>query len=81
MVPDPSVGSPQADLALPIGLERLLIRSWLHYSLQSGILATIPLHSCPGDKVHNRGRILRCEWIMSLALLDDDLDFAAKFLV
>src|SRR6202158_4367816 len=41
----------------------------------------IPLPSCPGDKVHNRGRILRCERIMSLAHLDDDLDFAAKLLV
>src|ERR1035438_9747533 len=37
--------------------------------------------SCPGDKVHNRGGILRCEWIVSFALLNDDLDFAAKFLV
>ena len=42
---------------------------------------SIPLHSCSGDKVHNRGRILRCERIMSLALLFDDLDFAAKLLV
>ena len=41
----------------------------------------LPLASSARDKVHDRPRILGCERIVSLALLDDDFDFPAKFLV
>src|SRR5580658_9060188 len=39
------------------------------------------LRGCADDKVHNRGRIVWCEWSMSHALFDDDLDFATELFV